>query len=136
MRSEFTVEITKFALNLIGQAVNFDHVLGQELLKEEKKCDGDWSCPPVLPTALFFFFFLFARGRGWREREKTSLINNSLTLTCSFFRAKEIGGFSLELVDTFSPCDYTRSHQHLPRGFRAHGSAIYKHHPGIPETLM
>ena len=40
MRSEFTVEITKFALNLIGQAVNFDHVLGQELLKEEKKCHG------------------------------------------------------------------------------------------------
>ena len=69
MRSEFTVEITKFALNLIGQAVNFDHVLGQELLKEEKKCDGDWSCPPVLPTALFFFFF-FLHGAGVGGREK------------------------------------------------------------------
>ena len=73
MRSEFTVEITKFALNLIGQAVNFDHVLGQELLKEEKKCDGDWSCPPVLPTALFFFFF-FCTGQGL-EGERKNLPN-------------------------------------------------------------
>ena len=69
MHSEFTVEITKFALNLIRQAVNFDHVLGQELLKEEKKCDRDWSCPPVLPTALFFFFFLHGAGVGGREKK-------------------------------------------------------------------
>lgn len=67
MHSEFTVEITKFALNLIRQAVNFDHVLGQELLKEEKKCDRDWSCPPVLPTALFFF--LHGAGVGGREKK-------------------------------------------------------------------
>ena len=71
MRSEFTVEITKFALNLIGQAVNFDHVLGQELLKEEKKCHGDWSCPPVLRTALFFFF---CTGQGL-EGERKNLPN-------------------------------------------------------------
>ena len=70
MRSEFTVEITKFALNLIGQAVNFDHVLGQELLKEEKKCHGDWSCSPVLRTALFFF----CTGQGL-EGERKNLPN-------------------------------------------------------------
>lgn len=69
MHSECPVEITKLALNLIRQAVNFDHVLGQELLKEEKKCDGDWSFPPVLLPTTFFFFF-FAGGKGWRERKK------------------------------------------------------------------
>lgn len=69
MHSEFTVDTEKLALNLIRQAVNFDHVLGQELLKEKKR-DGDWSFPPVLlPTTLFFFFF-FLHGAGVGRREK------------------------------------------------------------------
>ena len=62
MHSEFTVDTEKLALNLIRQAVNFDHVLGQELLKEKKR-DGDWSFPPVLlPTTFFFFFFCTGQG--------------------------------------------------------------------------
>ena len=68
MHSEFTVDAAKLALNLIRQAVNFDHVLGQELLKEKKR-DGDWSSPPVLPTTLFFFFFLHGAGVGRREKK-------------------------------------------------------------------
>ena len=70
MHSECPVEITKLALNLIRQAVNFDHVLGQELLKEEKKCDGDWSFPPVLLPTTFFFSPQGARVGG---REKNNL---------------------------------------------------------------
>lgn len=133
MHSEFTVDTEKLALNLIRQAVNFDHVLGQELLKEKKR-DGDWSFPPVLlPTTLFFFFFFFARGRGWKEREKTSLRNNSLTLTCSFFRAQRNRRFLLgacwhflalrlhavtSTFDTWVPCAWQRYLQTLSRDSR------------------
>ena len=96
-----------------------------------------WRLVISSSSSAHYFFFFPPRGLGLEgEKKITSLRNNSLTLTCSFFRAREIGGFSLEPVDTFSPCDYTRSHQHLTRGFRAHGSAIYKHHPGIPETYV
>lgn len=66
---------------------------------------------------------------GWEEGEgrlkkkkKISFRNNSLTPPCTFWGAKKIGGFSLELVDTSSPSHYTRSHQHLTRGYCAHGS--------------
>lgn len=54
-------------------------------------------------------------------------------LICS---AKEVRGFSFELVEAYSPSDYTWSYQHLTRGCREHGSAIYKHYPRIPEALM
>lgn len=52
------------------------------------------------------------------------------------FSAKEVRGFSSELIEAYSPSDYTWSHQHLTRGYCEHGSAIYKHHPRIPEALV
>lgn len=54
---------------------------------------------------LQFFFPLFFFLWEMEGEKKISPGNNSLTPTCSFFRAKEIGGFSLELVDT--------SHSHV-----------------------
>lgn len=132
MHSEFTVDAAKLALNLIRQAVNFDHVLGQELLKEKKR-DGDWSSPPVLPTTLFFF----CTGQGLEGERKTSLRNNSLTLPCSFLGPTEIGGF-LELVghflalrlhavtstfDTWVPC-------------AAWQRLFTNTHPGIPDSYV
>lgn len=73
--------------------------------------------------------------KGEKNEKEITLRDNSLTGICSFLELKK-WEVSLERVDAFSPSDYTRSHQHLTRGCGEHGSAIYKHHPRIPETLM
>ena len=82
---------------------------------------------------LLFFFFFFARGRGFKVREKTSLRNNSLTLTCSFFRAQRNRRFLLgacwhflalrlhavtSTFDTWVPCAWQRYLQTLSRDSR------------------
>lgn len=109
---------------------------GQELLKEGKKCVGAWSFPPALPTNFFFFCGVWGGDGEWDKEKKSRLGKISRHPHALFQDQRKTRGFSLELVDTFSPSDYTRPHQHLTHGYRAHGSAIYKHHPGIPETLM